>query len=405
MSVVAVTGRRDGKLDRLRRHHLLAKCTGPELRRLSAHFDEVHLRPGDILLEPTPLARWLFLIDEGQVEIVDDHGRVGTLGPGDTCGLAALNLRDRQTTTARAITNVTAFAATGRDLLGVVSDIPALAAGPLGAFLPPQAPTTPRPPRPTARPATRPAALRPARLAPARVATAPPRPRRSKRAWAIVGAAVALGLLAASQYHPSVLLLSPGPVVDITDDVTIDGAPIHHPSGRYLLTSVRVSRPSLLEMGFLGFRGQVEVIPLHGEKADRAHLRHTGATQFRASQTAAAAAGARAAGIDPARLRVQFRPRAIIGPSAGLVYALLVNELLTPGDLTGGRTVAATGTIDDTGGVGLVTGIPEKAAGLHRFGGGLLLLPIDQLVGAGNFGITVIGVGSLTEAVTALRTA
>ena len=407
MSVVAVTGRHDGKLDRLRRHQLLAKCSAPELRKLAAHFDEVQLHAGDTLLESTPLARWLFLIDEGQVEVVDELGQVGVLGPGDTCGLAALNLRDRQTTTARAITDVTAFAATGRDLLGLIGDIPSLAAGPLGAFLPPAPPAVPRPPRPAARPRPRPQP-RPrtySSLAAARPAASPARRGRRGRAWAIAGFSFVVATLAASQYHPSVLLRSPGPVVDITGDVAIDGAPIHQPSGRYLLTSVRVTRPSLLEMGLLGFRGQVEVVPLRNDKDDRADLQRAGVKQFRASQSAAAAAGARAAGIDPARLRVQFRSRDIIGPSAGLVYALLINDLLTPGDLTAGRTIAATGTINDSGGVGLVAGIAEKAAALHRAGGALLLLPLDQLVGAGNFGVTVVGVGSLTEAVTALRAA
>jgi PDZ domain-containing protein len=221
----------------------------------------------------------------------------------------------------------------------------------------------------------------------------------------ITGGVLLAAGVAASQYHPAVLLLSPGPVVDVTDDVVIDGAPVHRPNGRYLLTSVRVTRPSLLELGFLGFRGQVEVVPVRSNRGETSQLRRDGHAEFRASQTAAAAAGVRAAGLDPTVVRVLFRDREVIGPSAGLVYALLVNDLLTPGDLTAGRLIAATGTIDADGGVGLVGGIAEKATGLNRFGGSLLLLPIDQLVGAGAFGVAVIGVGSLADAVTALRSA
>lgn len=406
MSVIAVTGRRDTKVNRLRGHHLLTKCSHAELRRLSTHFDEVHLHAGDTLLESTPLARWLFLIDEGRVEVIDEHGRVGTLGPGDTCGLSALNLRDRQTTTARALTDVVAFAATGRDLLGLVAEIPSLSSGPLGAFLPPPSPPAPRPPRPTASPRPRP---RPQPIRPYHPRT-PPAPgpvarmRRSRRkVWAIIGGCLAVAVVVASQYHPPVLLLSPGPVIDITNDVTISGAAVHAPNGRYLLTSVRVSRPSLLEMGFLGFRGQVEVVPLRNGNDDRDTLRRKGQEQFRASRLDAARAGARSAGVDAGKIDVRFRDRDIIGPSAGLIYALLVNDLLTSGDLSAGRAIAATGTIDGDGGIGLVTGIAEKAAALRRVGATLLLLPMDQLAGSGGYGVTVVGVASLTEAIAALR--
>lgn len=52
------------------------------------------------------------------------------------------------------------------------------------------------------------------------------------------------------------------------------------------------------------------------------------------------------------------------GPSAGLVFALTIVDRLTDGDLTGGRVVAATGTVDRLGVVGAVGGVRQKAVGV-----------------------------------------
>ncbi|MBA3653636.1 MAG: cyclic nucleotide-binding domain-containing protein, partial [Actinobacteria bacterium] len=396
------------KLDHLARHPLLAKCSPAELRRLSAHFDEVRLRAGDVLLEPAPLARWFFIIDTGTAEVTGGDGPVATLGQGDSCGHAALRLRDPQTTTVRALTDMTAYAAPGRDILGLVGQMPLLRAGPIGAFLPPPAPLVPRAlphshprPRPRARAQpfrtdfSVPATDKSARNAGGRVVP----PRHRVRSSLIAVAVIATALLGAARYHPGVLLLSPGPVIDITDDVEITGAPVYRPAGRYMLTSVRASRPSLLAVGLRGFRGQVEVVPLHGSTSERDKVHRQAEADFAASRRAAVTAASRSAGV-PAPT-VHFRHRDIVGPSGGLVYALLIADLLTPGDLTGGRAIAATGTLDPAGAVGRVGGIAEKAAALRRVGGTLLLLPIDQL--AGDYGVTVVGVASLNEALGALR--
>jgi Lon-like protease len=63
------------------------------------------------------------------------------------------------------------------------------------------------------------------------------------------------------------------------------------------------------------------------------------------------------------------------GPSAGLMWALGVVDLLTPGDLTSGRTVAGTGVIDLDGGVHAVGGIEHKILAAERAGADLFLLP------------------------------
>jgi len=66
------------------------------------------------------------------------------------------------------------------------------------------------------------------------------------------------------------------------------------------------------------------------------------------------------------------------GPSAGLMMALTTYALITPGDLTHGRTIAGTGTIDLSGRVGPIGGIREKVVGAERAGATIFLAPASQ---------------------------
>lgn len=62
-------------------------------------------------------------------------------------------------------------------------------------------------------------------------------------------------------------------------------------------------------------------------------------------------------------VEVEIDAGSIGGPSAGLVFALSIVDLLTPEDLTGGMVVAGTGTIDVEGRVGAIGGIRQKVVG------------------------------------------
>jgi PDZ domain-containing protein len=63
------------------------------------------------------------------------------------------------------------------------------------------------------------------------------------------------------------------------------------------------------------------------------------------------------------------------GPSAGLMFSLGIYDTLTPGALTGGRTVAGTGTMDASGKVGPIGGIQQKIVGARDAGAELFLVP------------------------------
>jgi PDZ domain-containing protein len=63
------------------------------------------------------------------------------------------------------------------------------------------------------------------------------------------------------------------------------------------------------------------------------------------------------------------------GPSAGMMFALAIYDLLTPGSVTDGRSVAGTGTITAAGTVGVIGGIAQKIAGAQADGARLFLVP------------------------------
>jgi len=96
------------------------------------------------------------------------------------------------------------------------------------------------------------------------------------------------------------------------------------------------------------------------------------------------------------------------GPSAGLAFTLALLDELTPGELTGGVTVAATGTIDPNGTVGEIGGIRQKTVAVQRTGAKLFLVPaslapIAAQEAAGS-GLEVAGVADLDDALEALAT-
>ncbi|MGH2773313.1 MAG: site-2 protease family protein [Actinomycetota bacterium] len=99
---------------------------------------------------------------------------------------------------------------------------------------------------------------------------------------------------------------------------------------------------------------------------------------------------------------VKFRRRDIGGPSAGLVYALAIADMIDSGDYARGRSIAASGTISLDGEVGDVGGLQQKAIGAKSTGASMLLVPRGELEAAGTPGIKVQGVASLDQAIKAL---
>ncbi|MFJ2773300.1 S16 family serine protease [Streptomyces sp. NPDC087300] len=114
------------------------------------------------------------------------------------------------------------------------------------------------------------------------------------------------------------------------------------------------------------------------------------------------------AGTD--KVKVEADLGKIGGPSAGLFLALgVIDKLDGDGsghDLTGGRTIAGTGTIKDSGKVGPVGGVALKTQAARRDGATVFLVPKAECGDAQSElpkGLKLIPITTLTGTVDALR--
>lgn len=104
---------------------------------------------------------------------------------------------------------------------------------------------------------------------------------------------------------------------------------------------------------------------------------------------------------------VEIQLNNVGGPSAGMMFALGIVDLLSPGDLTGGEDVAGTGTITADGVVGPIGGIRQKMWGAVGAGAEWFLAPqanCDEVVGHVPDGLRVFAVEDLDDALTAVET-
>ena len=93
------------------------------------------------------------------------------------------------------------------------------------------------------------------------------------------------------------------------------------------------------------------------------------------------------------------------GPSAGLIFALAIVDLLTPRDELHGAKVAGTGTIAPDGEVGPIGGIALKMIGARRAGADWFLAPesnCSEVVGHVPAGLRVVSVANLSDAYDAI---
>lgn len=114
--------------------------------------------------------------------------------------------------------------------------------------------------------------------------------------WVVAWTLIALA--AAAIYHPPLIVISPGPTLDVSKDIEIEGIPTGKLNGRYLLVSVRATQPNGLGAIFAILHPSQELIP---ESALGITDPEEGRRQraiFQESRQFAAAAAAEAAGFD-----------------------------------------------------------------------------------------------------------
>lgn len=98
------------------------------------------------------------------------------------------------------------------------------------------------------------------------------------------------------------------------------------------------------------------------------------------------------------------------GPSGGLMMALTTYSYLTGEDLTKGRTVVGTGTIDKDGNVGSIGGVKYKLIGAVKNKSDIFLVPNGEnyeeaikVKQEKNYNIKIVGVSNIKEAINELK--
>lgn len=103
---------------------------------------------------------------------------------------------------------------------------------------------------------------------------------------------------------------------------------------------------------------------------------------------------------------VQITVGNIGGPSAGVMFALGIIDMLTPDNLTNGKFIAGTGEITAAGQVQRIGGIQQKMIGARDAGATVFLAPAGNCgdtAGAVPAGLKVVKVSTLSGAVSALE--
>ncbi|MFG2829760.1 S16 family serine protease [Streptomyces sp. NPDC048434] len=199
--------------------------------------------------------------------------------------------------------------------------------------------------------------------------------------------------------------------------ISITGAGTRKTSGQLRMTSIvatgpdaSVHLPDILQ-GW--FRKDEAVMPreaVYPVGNNTEEIAEHNAQQMEESQGTATSAALGQLGKSAKDIKVKLSLADVGGPSAGLMFALgIVDKLAGDGaghDLTGGRTIAGTGTITAGGKVGAVGGVPLKTQAAHRDGASVFLVPRKECTDARTElpkGMRLIPVTTLDGAVDALK--
>jgi PDZ domain-containing protein len=171
-----------------------------------------------------------------------------------------------------------------------------------------------------------------------------------------------------------------------TPVITISGARTRDTSGQLRMTTIEATNPdtrvSLGDVIDSWFRTDQAVMPRDavypsGQSVKEIEQHNT--EEMEQSQDAATQAALKYLDLSDKKVRVTLKLADVGGPSAGLLFTLGIIDKLngdgSGGDLTGGRTIAGTGTIDADGTVGAVGGVALKTQAARRDGATVFLVP------------------------------
>lgn len=233
-----------------------------------------------------------------------------------------------------------------------------------------------------------------------------------------------VGLFAVAVFAPLPFVVAqPGLTADVLGErdgkpvITVAGAPTRPTTGQLRMTTIQATGPSttvnlpeLLDNWFDSSRAVMPKEAVYSSGGTDKEIERHNLEEMAKSQSAAAEAALGYLHKDPKDVKVQLNLADVGGPSAGLLFSLGIVDKLdgdgSGGDLTGGRTIAGTGTITADGAVGAVGGVPLKTQAARRDGATVFLVPKAECADAQSElpeGLRLVPVTSLTDAVNALR--
>ncbi|MGA5374867.1 S16 family serine protease [Streptomyces griseoincarnatus] len=238
-----------------------------------------------------------------------------------------------------------------------------------------------------------------------------------------VCAAPAAALLATAVLAPLPFSVAqPGLTADVLGEnkgqqvITISGAPVRETTGQLRMTTIeatspdtRVSLPQVIDSWFSTDEAVMPRDAVYPSGDDVQEIEQFNRKQMKESQDEATRAALTYLGRENQGIDVTLKLADVGGPSAGLLFSLGIVDKLdgdgSGGDLTGGRIVAGTGTIDAEGRVGAVGGVPLKTQAAKRDGATVFLVPRDECAEAKAErpqGLRLVPVTTLEGAVDAL---
>ncbi|MEU8027366.1 S16 family serine protease [Streptomyces sp. NPDC049099] len=201
-----------------------------------------------------------------------------------------------------------------------------------------------------------------------------------------------------------------------TPVITVSGVPVRRTGGQLRMVTIVATGPdTTVTLGDVvgnWFRTDRAVMPhdaVYPSGDTVKEIEKHNEAQMRQSQDAATAAALKYLGMSADKVKVTLKLADVGGPSAGLLFTLGIIDKLdgdgSGGDLTGGRTIAGTGTIDPAGKVGAVGGVALKMQAARRDGASVFLVPEDECADAEAElprGLRLVPVTTLKSAVNSL---
>lgn len=242
------------------------------------------------------------------------------------------------------------------------------------------------------------------------------------RAVAVCALPVA-ALLATAAFAPLPFSLTqPGLTADVLGEnkgepvITISGAPVRDTSGELRMTTIEATSPDtdvrfgdVLDAWFSTEQAVMPRDSVYPSGRSTREIEQYNTEQMKKSQDAATEAALNHLDLNDKNVKVTLTLADVGGPSAGLLFSLGIIDKLNGdgagGDLTGGRTIAGTGTIDAAGKVGAVGGVSLKTQAARRDGATVFLVPKAECSDAKAElpkGLRLIPVTTLKGAVNAL---